>query len=268
MPYLKKVNNARTTVNQAGGIDSVDTEVIVTDASDFPNSGDFLSTIWDNITYPDPSDDPNQEIVKVTNVSGNIFTIERAIDNTTAHSHGNNSALQMLITALHFEELEDAIDTLTFSDQVFNDVLTDQVDGIETEFTTSFDYESGTLIVYLNGIRQIPGISKDYVETGDNTFEFNDAPPESGWKITTDYVKKGSASNKVFNEELTSQVDGIETEFTTAFDYVSGELQVYLNGFRQIEGIGKDFVETGSNTFEFNVAPSSTSKVVVDYTKD
>jgi len=107
MSYLRKANNAKTTLN--GGINSSVTELVVTDATDFSDSGDFLITLWDSDTYNDPTDDSNREICKVTGVSGNTFTIERAQEDTTAHSHSNGAMVAMLITAGHFTEIEDAI---------------------------------------------------------------------------------------------------------------------------------------------------------------
>ena len=263
MAFLKKVNNARTTITQ--NINSSALSVTVDDPSDFPISGDFLATIWDNVTYPDPSDDPNQEIVKVTNVSGSTFTIERAVDNTTAHSHSNNHALQMLITSLHFTEIEDAIDALA-TDEVFNENLTSQLDGITNSFTTDFDYEPGTLQVYLNGFRQAETF--EFIETGNNTFDIVGVP-DSDWTLYVDYIKQTSlsVSTFVFNENLSSQVGGGNSDFTTAFDFISGSIKVYYNGQRQALGVGTDIIETGSNTFEFIIAPEDESKVIVDYIK-
>jgi|SRR3989304_8772775 len=188
MSFLKKANNAKSVINQAGGINSSITSVTVDDASDFPVSGDFLVTIWDRETYPDPSDDPSSEIVKVTSVIGNIFTIVRGQEDTIGAVHADNSSVQMLITAGTFEELETQINALNPGQNVYNDELSSQVDGVATEFTTSDDYIGGTLQVYLGGLRQIPGVSADYVETGVNTFEFNVAP-SIGAKIVVDYIK-------------------------------------------------------------------------------
>jgi hypothetical protein len=82
----------------------------------FPTTGNFLCTIWDKITYPDPSDDPNMEIVKVTGVSGTTFTVTRAQENTSNVNHASGSAFEMLITAGHFTDIElMIIDTVGYS---------------------------------------------------------------------------------------------------------------------------------------------------------
>jgi len=188
MAFLKKENCARTTINQVGGIDSSTTSLTIDDASDFPASGDFLVTIWDKNNFPDPCDDVNNEIVKVTNVIGNIFTIVRGQDDTLGVAHGNSQAVELLITKKHFDEITDEINALSPGENVFNEDLTSQVDGIETEFTTVNNYQTNTLRVYLNGIRQRKGASFDYTETSSNTFEFNTAPKSTNLLIV-DYIK-------------------------------------------------------------------------------
>lgn len=109
--FLKKKNNAESTLSTT--IDDIATTITVEDFTDFPTSGDFLLTIWDDVTYPDPSDDSGMEIVKVTNVlSGTSFTIERGQEGTTPSAHTESAAVALLITVGHFTEIEDAINSL------------------------------------------------------------------------------------------------------------------------------------------------------------
>ena len=44
----------------------------------------FNATWWDAGNYPDPSDDPNVEIVRVTNISTDTLTVTRAQEGSTA----------------------------------------------------------------------------------------------------------------------------------------------------------------------------------------
>lgn len=108
MSFLLKKNNAYSSLSANINISAL--SLTVASASLFPTTGDFLATIWDNVNYSDPSSDPNMEVIKVTGVSGNTFTILRAQDNTSAHAHSSGNTIQMLITAKHFEELEEAIE--------------------------------------------------------------------------------------------------------------------------------------------------------------
>lgn len=188
MAFFLKKNCARTTINQVGGIDSSVTSLIVADASPFPSTGDFILTIWDKDVFPDPCDDSNVEIIKVTGVSGNIFTIERGQEDSVGASHSNGQAVEMLITVGTFTELEDEINTLSPGQQVTNEILNSQINGITDSFTTSFNYVAGTLKVYVGGLRQSPGASLDYTETGINSFELNYIP-FSGEKMIIDYIK-------------------------------------------------------------------------------
>jgi len=126
MAYLKKANNAHSTINQVGGLTLTDLSLTVTDASSFPDSGDFLMTIWDSVTYPDPTDDSGREIIKVTNVAGNLLTIIRAQEDTVASLHSNGVMVANLITAGTFEELETAIDNVNTS-------------GVNTLFVSQYD---------------------------------------------------------------------------------------------------------------------------------
>ena len=109
MSFLLKKNNARTVINQVGGINASALSVVVADVSSFPNSGDFLVTAWNKVKYSDPADDPNAEILKVTNVVNKTFTIARGQENTVGKVHANGSAVECLITAGTFEEIENEI---------------------------------------------------------------------------------------------------------------------------------------------------------------
>lgn len=190
MSFLLKKNCARTIIDQSGGISASDLTVTVKDASGFPTSGDFLVTVWNKTTYPDPCDDSNKEILRVTSVAGNVFTISRGQEDTSPHSHSNTHAVEMLITAGTFEELEDEINSISVGQQVHNELLTSQIDGITSSFTTNFDFVGGTLHLYVNGKRNSPGSSPngDYTETGHNTFSLNYVPIV-GERMLVDYTK-------------------------------------------------------------------------------
>lgn len=76
----------------------------------------------------------------------------------------------------------------------------------------------------------------------------------------------------VLGEDLTSQVDGVNTDFSVIQKYRAGRERVYLNGLRQRPGASYDYVRiesggtgTGFDTIRFNVAPSAGDWVLVDY---
>ena len=106
---FSKKNNAKTTINQTGGLNTTDLTVTVNDISKLSDTPDFLCTLWDKENYPDPSDDSNMEIIKITDINGSTLTIERGQEDSTAKTHASGSAIEMLITAGIFTEIEDAI---------------------------------------------------------------------------------------------------------------------------------------------------------------
>ena len=54
--------------------------------------------------------------------------------------------------------------------------LTSQIDGITDTFTIPVAYESGKILVFLNGLERIVGASKDYTELSDTQIKFNYVP--------------------------------------------------------------------------------------------
>jgi len=74
-----------------------------------------------------------------------------------------------------------------------------------------------------------------------------------------------SADQQIDN--LTSQIDGERTTFTTTRNYQTGKLKVYWNGIRQIvQGTGSTITEAGPNTFTFSEdVPAAGNVIIVDY---
>ena len=113
--FLLKKNNAQSTIS--GNVLGGDTSILVTSLVSFPEVGlgSFLCTIWNSTTYPDPSNDPNMEIVKVTSISsGNTFTVIRGQENTLARTHAIGSAIQMLLTVGQLSEYENQINNYLY----------------------------------------------------------------------------------------------------------------------------------------------------------
>lgn len=86
----------------ATGINNSVTSITVNSGNNFNlNSAySFKLIIWDAVTYPNPADDPNLEIV-TANYSGtlNQYTITRGEEGTSAVAHASGSACAMTITA-------------------------------------------------------------------------------------------------------------------------------------------------------------------------
>ncbi len=77
-------NDPSTTLN--GSILAADPTLVVTSSTGFPNSGNFRIRI-------------DNELMLVTAVSGNTWTVTRGIEGTTAASHNNGATVNHYLTA-------------------------------------------------------------------------------------------------------------------------------------------------------------------------
>lgn len=73
----------------------------------------------------------------------------------------------------------------------------------------------------------------------------------------------------VHNEVPGGVVGGGNVLFTTFYRFKTGTTHLYLNGVRQTEGPGKDYVEDLARTsVTFAVAPLAGSALLIDYVRD
>lgn len=113
----------------------------------------------------------------VSPISGQLF---HRIDEDNIYFRNDANTVWILIGG------SGIITTLTV---IFGEVPSETIDGVNVNFTTSVDYVSGSLRVYQNGLRLKEGASNDYITTGTNGIQFNDAP-ETGDILIIDYIKK------------------------------------------------------------------------------
>jgi len=73
--------------------------VTATTGANFPSTFPYRLTIWDEVTYIDPTDDSNMEIVECTGRTVDALTISRGEESTGDVEHANGSRVAMLITA-------------------------------------------------------------------------------------------------------------------------------------------------------------------------
>lgn len=90
----------------ASGIDDDATSLTIQtdDGAKFPNPP-FNCVIWNKNSYSEPQDDPNLEIVRVTEITDDTFTILRAQEGTIAHSHSAGDRVELNITAKIIDDL-------------------------------------------------------------------------------------------------------------------------------------------------------------------
>ena len=83
---------------------------------------------------------------------------------------------------------------------------------------------------------------------------------------TSDSGGGGSTTLKIQN--LSSQVNGSNINFSTSSQFVEDSIQVYYNGVLQIQGGSDDYTEDGDRRgVTFALAPETGTKVVVIYSE-
>lgn len=96
------VNFGKVTVSTT--YDDVATQIVLTgsDGAKLPapaTAGEFNLVWWDSTTYPDPSDDPNVEIVRCTARSTDTLTVTRAQESTAASTKNTGGKTYLMILA-------------------------------------------------------------------------------------------------------------------------------------------------------------------------
>jgi hypothetical protein len=82
--------------------------------------------------------------------------------------------------------------------------LSDQVNGVATTFSTLEPYLPGTLEVYLNGVRQRPGVF--FVESGSSSFTTTETP-RAGDALATQFEVEGPGDVLIFPTVMPSGID-------------------------------------------------------------
>lgn len=93
-------NFAKVTVST--GYDSDDVTIVLAsgDGSKLPSTAPY-NLVWWNVTdYPDPCDDPNREIVRVTARTTDTLTVTRGQEGTSGATHNTASKVYKMIRAL------------------------------------------------------------------------------------------------------------------------------------------------------------------------
>ena len=127
-------------------------------------SGAFNLVWWNFTDYPDPSDDPNVEIVRCTARAGDTLTITRAQESTGASTHNASGKVHKMILAFTEKTMTDLQTLITGGTFVAD--LSAQCNGSNKIFTVPDAYVSGSLHLTGTHFPMIyrPGV--DFTETG------------------------------------------------------------------------------------------------------
>jgi hypothetical protein len=122
---------------------------------------------WNSTDYPNPANDPNVEIVRVTVIASDTITISRAQESTSAtnkNTAGKTYSLVLGPTAKMFADIAAAVIGTPINNEV--------VSGSGTSFTLANTPVLGSLRLFGAGQRLTPG-GVDYTISGANITTVN-----------------------------------------------------------------------------------------------
>jgi len=124
---------------------------------------------WNSTDYPNPANDPNVEIVRITNISGDTLTISRAQEGTSASSKNTVGKTYSLVLGITAKMIGDIAAQTANGIPVYNEV----VSGSGTTFTLAHTPVANTVRLYAAGGnsnpqegRLLPGAGNDFTTSG------------------------------------------------------------------------------------------------------
>ncbi len=202
----------------------------------------------------------NAEKILVTAISTDTLTIVRAQGSTTAKSIAGGWRISNTIFAAD----------LYNGTMVNNEIPSGSINGTNVAFNIAAAFAPGTLAVYLNGKRLVKGSGNDYTENSSLTGFTMQYAPVAGDVLMVDYAVGSmtimQGTNVFINQETpTGAVNGTNVNYTTARAYISGTLEVYVNGLLQAKTTHVTEVSPTAGTFTLDVAPATGDIVRVSY---
>lgn len=153
--------------------------------------------------------------------------------------------------------------------QFLNETLVGTPDGARTDFFVRRNSDGFLCAVYLDGLRQMPGL--DFEIRSSRRLRFL-PPPDLGTVFILDMydslvlLQGAFQVTNIWNEQPEGVLDGVNTTFSLALPHYGGTLRVYVDGMRM--KLGADYVVTSPTSIQFTVPPAPGSKLLVDYMED
>jgi hypothetical protein len=155
------INLLKLTVSTGYG--STDTIIVVSSGGSLITSFPLNCTWWNSTDFSDPSDDPNAEIIRVTNVSGNTLTVTRAQEGTSASTKNLAGKTYQLVFGITAKMISDIGNNL--QKPWCNVNVSGTINGSNVTFTISpIPFDGNSLQLSLARQSQIQGI--DYTLSG------------------------------------------------------------------------------------------------------
>jgi hypothetical protein len=145
------------------GYGASDTTIVLSSGGSSLPSPSFNLVWWNSTDYPDPSNDPNAEIVRVTGVSGNTLTITRAQESTAASTKNTANKTYTIMLGITAKMITDIGSNLQKPWRYVN--VSGTIDGNNATFTISpAPFDPNSLQLSLARQPQVQGI--DYTISG------------------------------------------------------------------------------------------------------
>jgi len=137
-------------VTVSTGYDQNATSIVLASGGSTLPSAPF-NLVWWNVTdYPDPSKDPNREIVRVTNVSSNTLTVTRGQEGIAASTKNTAGKTYIMINAITAKMIADIQANLRYPWQTPGAVV-GTIDGVNTVFTLPWTpQDAKSVVLFLN----------------------------------------------------------------------------------------------------------------------
>ena len=131
------------------------------------------------------------------------------------------------------------------------DETTESVNIIVTEVSTPINLEVSEM-----GSQGMQGLSA-YQIAVNNGF----VGTQAQWLLSL----QSGGQIKIYQEVPTGLLNGINATFTTLFNFVSGTVEVFLNG--QLQKIVNDYQLVGNNTINLSISPMTGENILINYIK-
>tara|TARA_R100000773_G_scaffold15736_1_gene14330 strand:- start:1750 stop:4293 length:2544 start_codon:yes stop_codon:yes gene_type:complete len=160
---VKFTNNASSSLSS--GINSTATSLTVADASTFPSLSGADDYCYLTIQQATAT---VREVVKATARSGNTFTVQRGVDNTTAASFSSGDTVELRLTSALLQDVIDqaTVEGIKTNFQYVPTAGQTQFSGADNSGDTMIINDSELVNVYMNGVRLVQG--SDYTVSSAN----------------------------------------------------------------------------------------------------
>lgn len=248
----------------AQNIDTTDTQFFVKNAVEIPSlsAGEFfIATV-----FTIGSDyGTNIEIVKVVQVAGNLWTVERGQEDTTAKEHPQNSRIELRLTAGALSNIYNDIDTKVdkvvgqgLSDSNYTQAEKDKLAGLESshfkgQYASLEALQEAFPLASAGDYANVDeGVGHDVIryvwDTSDSTWL-----PQLGAsaQLTASQIKEEYESNpdtKVFSNDEKIKLEGIAAEATKNRADSANADKVHTHTMTQVTGLDTALADKASKT--------------------